>query len=646
MYDYVVLDIECTKKPIFKPWQPQAYLCSVCIELPTKESKVWFFNPEVGNIENHIAEIQNTLDSTTILVGHNIKFDLLWLQHIGLNLDKNSVFDTMVAEYLLHAQNPNVNLDLNSVAANYDLGSKIDEMAQWWDNGYETDQIPLDLHERYVKQDVALTHQVYLRQRDALVEFGLDKVAEVTFGMTKILSEVEYHGAPFIEERAHEFCDQARSEVEELNKQLIELAGVDFNPASSAQLSAIIYGGEWMVDGREEYEVTLKSGIVKKKSRKCKVPVKFPGLGFKCDSKNVSKKTSKPSTDSQAIQSLHASNKKQRTFLSILEKQRKLLKTVSTIEGSKGDKGWLACLTGDGRLHGQFNQTVTVTGRLSSSNPNLQNLPRSSGEGAPLKKIFCSTNGYVILNCDLGQIEWKVAADLCRDKTMVEEIQHGLDIHTANTEHIFGIRKEGCDPKKWKELRTTAKTVSFRSLYGGGAYGFYYDSRMPSYSLSKWEDIMESFHAKYPGLSKWQNDNKKLAMYQGWMKTPSGRVLLMNPDHQAAVCNYPVQSFSADVYNLATITAMKKIKELKLRANLILLVHDSLVFECHPEDAEAIAQIVIGAMLAIPELVKEYFGYEMCIRTTADVEIGLDYGSTKEVKLEEINDKLKELGVL
>ena len=647
MYDYVVLDIECTKKPIFKPWQPQAYLCSVCIELPTKESKVWFFNPEVGNAEDNLAEIQKTLDSTTVLVGHNIKFDLLWLQHIKLNLEKHSVFDTMVAEYLLRAQKSTEDgLTLNAVAAAYGLGSKVDEMHEWWDNGYETDQIPLDLHERYVKQDVALTHDIYLRQRELLAEYGLTKVAEVTFGMTKILAEVEYRGAPFVEERAHEFCDQARAEVKELNKQLIELAGVDFNPASAAQLSAIIYGGEWKVDGVEEYEVTLKSGIVKKKSRKCKVPVKFPGLGFKCDPKNVSKKTGNPSTDSQAIQSLHASNKKQRTFLAILEKQRKLLKTVSTIEGSKGDKGWLACTTGDGRLHGQFNQTIAITGRLTSSQPNMQNLPRSSGEGAPLKKIFCPTNGYVILNCDLGQIEWKVAADLCRDKTMVEEIQHGLDIHTANTEHIFGVRKEGCDPKKWKELRTTAKTVSFRSLYGGGAYGFYYDSRMPSYSLSKWEEIMESFHAKYPGLSKWQNDNKKLAMYQGWMKTPSGRVLLMNPDHQAAVCNYPVQSFSADVYNLATITAMKKIKEAKLRANLILLVHDSLVFECHPEDAEATAKIVIGAMLSIPELVKEYFGYEMCIRTTADAEVGLDYGSTKEVKLEEINDKLKELGVL
>lgn len=646
MYDYIVLDIECTKKPNFKPWQQNAYLCSICIELPNKESKVWFFNPEIGDTKTNLMEIQSILDSTTEIVGHNIKFDLLWLYHVNLNVDKHSVFDTMVAEYLLRAQSPNLNLDLNTVASKYGLGTKVDAMHEFWDLGYETDEIPLTLHEQYVKQDVSLTHDIYLKQKELLFKFNLSKLAEVTFGMTKILSEVEYIGAPFVEERAHEFCDKARKEVEDLNKELIDLAGIDFNPASSAQLSAVMYGGEWTVDGREEYEVTLKSGVIKKKSRKCKVPVKFSGLGFKCDPKNISKKTGKPSTDSQAVKSLHASNKKQRLFIEVLEKQRKLLKTVSTIEGSKGDKGWLACTTGDGRLHGQFNQTVTVTGRLSSSNPNMQNLPRSSGDGAPLKKIFCPSNGYVIVNCDLGQIEWKVAADLCRDSTMVKEIQEGLDIHTANTEHIFGVNKKDCDPKKWKELRTTAKTVSFRSLYGGGAYGFYYDSRMPSYSLNKWEDIMDMFHSKYPGLSKWQNDNKKLAMYQGWMRTPSGRVLKLEVDHQAAVCNYPVQSFSADIYNLATITAMKKIKEEKLRANLILLVHDSLVFECHPEDAEALSNIVIGAMLSIPELVKEYFGYEMCIRTTADVEIGLDYGSTKEVELKDINTRLKELGVL
>lgn len=371
MYEYIVLDIECTKIPNFKPWQPNAYLCSICIELPDKTSKVWFFNPPKGEPEDNLKEIQSIIDNTTLVVGHNIKFDLLWLQHVKLNLDSIEVWDTMVGEYLLHAQNSNTEYSLNATSQRYGFGTKVDEMHEWWEQGYETDQIPLDLHERYVKQDVALTHKIYLAQREQIKKFGLDKVAWVTFGMTKILAEVEYTGAPFIRERAEMYCKEARDQAELLNKKLIEIAGVDFNPASAAQLSAIIFGGEWTVDGREEYEVTLKSGIVKKKSRKCKVPVKYEGLGFKCDSKNLSKKTGKPSTDSQTIQSLHAKNKRQREFLETLAHQRKLLKTVSTIEGTKGDKGWLASLTGDGRLHGQFNQTVTVTGRLSSSNPNL-----------------------------------------------------------------------------------------------------------------------------------------------------------------------------------------------------------------------------------------------------------------------------------
>jgi len=158
---------------------------------------------------------------------------------------------------------------------------------------------------------------------------------------------------------------------------------------------------------------------------------------------------------------------------------------------------------------------------------------------------------------------------------------------------------------------------------------------MPSYSLNKWEEIMEAFRNKYPGLFVWQGENKKLALYQGWMKSPSGRVLLLNPEQQAAVCNYPVQSFSADLYNLATVTAMKEVKRLGLRAKLILLVHDSLVFECHPDDAKVLMKTVIGTMRNIPKLSKDYFGYEINVKLDADAELGPDYGSTKEVELDE-----------
>lgn len=370
MYDYIVLDIEATKIPEFKPWHDNAYLCSVCIETPDKTSKVWFFNPLLGDELTHLKEIQELVSNARTLVGHNIKYDLLWFQQYNIDFSACKLYDTMVGEYLLYGQKP-VGFSLNAVAKRRGFGEKVDEMAVWWDNGFQTDEIPVDLHKAYVMQDVNLTHQIYLSQRQDLIKHKLDRVADLTFKMTKVLTEVEFVGSPFNKERANSFCSSAESKVLLLEQKMKEIAGVDFEPSSAVQLSAVMFGGEWQVDGREEYEVTLKSGIVKKKSRKCKVPVKFDGLGFVCNERDVSKKTGKPSTSSQIIDSLPAKTKKQKEFLDTVKSIRKLHKAVSSIQGKNKDKGWLSNLTSDNRLHGDFNQTVTVTGRLSSSNPNL-----------------------------------------------------------------------------------------------------------------------------------------------------------------------------------------------------------------------------------------------------------------------------------
>lgn len=463
MLDYIVFDIEATKIPEFKPWHDNAYMCSVCIETPDKVSRVWFFNPLLGDELNHLKEIKELVGNAKKLVGHNIKYDLLWFQEYGVDFSHCTLYDTMIADYLLHGQK-DVGYKLNDVARRRHLGEKVDEMAVWWDNGFQTDEIPVDLHERYIKQDVNLTHQIYLSQKKDLVKYELQAVADLTFAMSKVLTEVEYVGAPFDATRAVEFCDKAEELVKEHEAVMKAIAEVDFEPSSAQQLAAVMFGGEWTIDGTEEYTVTLKSGMEKIKTRKCKLPVTYPGLGFVCSDRDVSKKTGKPSTASQVVDSLPAKTKKQREFLNAVKSVRKLHKTVSSVRGKKGDKGWLASLTSDGRLHGDFNQTVTATGRLSSSNPNLQNLPRSKGTDFPLKQIFKPEDGKLILNIDLKQIEWRVAAELSRDAVMLDELNRGVDIHTENAKAIFGADPDKMSAEEFSVIRTASKTVSFRLL--------------------------------------------------------------------------------------------------------------------------------------------------------------------------------------
>ena len=183
-----------------------------------------------------------------------------------------------------------------------------------------------------------------------------------------------------------------------------------------------------------------------------------------CDERDLSKKTGKPSTSSQVVDALPAKTKKQREFLNAVKSVRKLHKAVSSIRGKKGDAGWMAELADDGRIHSNFNQTVTVTGRLSSSSPNAQNLPRSKGTDFPLKKIFSPSGDKVILNIDLKQIEWRVGAELSRDAVMLDELNRGVDIHTENAKAIFGADPEKMSKEEFSVVRTASKTVSFRLL--------------------------------------------------------------------------------------------------------------------------------------------------------------------------------------
>jgi DNA polymerase-1 len=625
------------------PWTVGSFLCSVGIERQDGTSTVWFFNPNDRPHEELLAEIQQEIDSVDFLIGHNIKFDLNWLKWIGLNVKDKPVWCTMVADYLINGQRK-LEYSLNAVAKRYGLGHKLDAMAMYWQAGYETDEIPLEIHEDYLKQDVHLTHDVFKKQLQLIERASLGKITELSFRLTQILSDMEVSGAAFDKEEAIAYCNQTREQVKAMDKTLVDLAGIDFTPSSASQLSAVLFGGSLKKEVPELVARQLKSGKFKITTRKTKIEVPIKGLGFKVPEGCLSKKTGLPSTDKNTLDLLKSHDKRSESFLQTLRDQKKLMKVVSSIAGSKEEKetGLVAVIGKDGRLHPSFNQCVTRTGRLSSSNPNGQNVPR--GGTSPIKTFFKSKQG-VIVNLDLAQIEWRIAAELSRDPVMLHELDTGLDIHADNAIRFFDAGQYERGSKEFKKVRTAAKTMSFRLLYGGSAEGFYRDQRMPDYSLKRWREIVNAFYAKYQGLKRWQDENAQIAAARGYLRNPSGRVLTFDEEVRNGiesvdvkqVKNYPVQSASSDIMYLGMVKFIERVAELGLKANLILQVHDSMVWDCPVEEAETLCREGIKLFRSLPQLAKEYFGWDIVVPLTGDCEVGYDYGNTKEIKEEEMD---------
>ena len=648
--NYAVIDVETSKAPIHMPWTPGSFLSSVGIQHVDGTSKVWFFNPNSQPHEEIMKEVQAEFDSVDFLVGHNIKFDLNWLKWVGFKLKDKPVWCTMCADYLLQGQQK-IGYSLNAVAERLGLGQKLDAMSMYWSSGYETDEIPLPIHEAYLKQDISLTHDVFKLQLELIPRAGLSKITDLYFLITQILSDMEVTGATFDKDEAMAYCTEARAQMQELNANLISTAGVDFLPSSTAQLAAVLFGGSWPKEVKEITARQLKSGKFKLTTRKSKMDFYFKGLGFTVPDGCMSEKTGKPKTDKNTIDLLKSKDKRAESFLDILRTQRKLGKVVATIAGSdeeKEEKGLVNVLGSDGRIHPSFNQCTTHTGRMSSSNPNGQNFPRKGT--SPIKKFFKSTRGLIV-NLDLAQIEWRIAAELSQDPTMIQELKDGLDIHSSNAIHVFGADKNKMTKEAFKEVRTTAKVLGFRSLYGGSATGFHRDQRMPDFSLNKWKKIVSSFYEKYRGLEAWQNRNKQLAAAQGYLRNPSGRILTFDNQvrqgvetvNDRQVCNFPVQSAASDIMYLCMVAMLARFKELGLTAQLILQVHDSMVFDAPESEVETICREAVKIFRSLPQIAKDYFGWNIVTPLDGDCEVGYNYGDTKEVKTEDFDTVFKDL---
>lgn len=442
----LALDCETSKKPTFKPWQKEAYLSTVATLTSTNETTFTVFHHNEQSEQDWITDkckasnLQHMLDSAECVVGSNLKFDLLWLRHIGIKYDKIRLFDTQVAEYLL-TYHSNKDLGLDALARKYIGSSKLDIVrTQYWDADVNTADVPLDILRTYNVDDCKLSLLIAEKQRVLLQEKGMMKVFSVEMEKLKLLADIEYNGMKI---DVDELTRQKKENYEALarcEQRIQEIIGLQFNIESNDQLSVALFGGTYYTEGSEEVSRTLKNGTIKKYTRKCDIPVEFKGYGFIPEKSWAASKEGFYHTSKDVLSLLkhQCKSKESKELVALLVERSAISQRIKTfLDGLEGRLE-------DGVLHCTMNNTVTATGRLSSSNPNTQNLPR--GSSSDIKKFFVSKKGRLV-SCDASQLEWRVAAFLSQCPVMLYEIENGIDQHAATGQDIFGGKGERTD---WK----------------------------------------------------------------------------------------------------------------------------------------------------------------------------------------------------
>lgn len=648
------LDVETTKAPYMHPWQKQASLVSIGLANEAGWRQTWWFNHNedrlfsiihsaTGEVKairytsqrEMINDIQVHVSFAHRLVGHNIKFDLNWLNRIGIEYQHCRLWCTQVTEYLLRGQRLG-QLKLADISTEYGISEKIDLIKTFWDAGYETQDIPLHVLRPYLEQDCINALAVYQRQVPRIKAENMEPLAAVMNESTRVLSEIECNGMRVDRKTAESHYQDLTQRLVEIDAELMLIFDCDINLNSNQELSAALYGGTITRQREEWFYYHYKSKPETKYDYKMvDYPVKLSGLGFETTSDMETKIDGVYSVDKNTIKFLKATNKKQRNAKRLLIERSKIAKAMETLRGKDDTKGILNKIQIDGCCHSQYNQTVAKTGRLSSKDPNGQNIPRDGT--SPIKQSFIARFDY-ILEVDLSQIEWRVAAFLSQDPVMLREIREGVDPHTENAINILGADPKG-NPKKFKELRTVAKVITFRLLYGGSAMGFYFDQSMPNWSKKRWQQVVDAFYEKYQGLADWQAANlRKVWATKGILINPTGRKFIFHKHEggykRPQVCNFPVQSLAtADIMVLAMILIYRRFKNAGFESEIIGQVHDSLLFDCKKEEIKKLARMCIDIFEHMPEYIERTFGFKFNVPLTGDAEYGKCWGDMQELKL-------------
>ncbi len=376
---------------------------------------------------------------------------------------------------------------------------------------------------------------------------------EVEMPLVCVLGEMQYNGMKVNREVLNQFGDEMKQKIEELTKEIYEQCGEEFNINSTQQLGKILF-------------------------EKLKLPVyKKNKTGY--------------ATDVEVLEKL----KKEHPVIESILEYRRVMKLNSTYVD-----GLIPCINPEtGRIHSSFHQTITATGRISSTEPNLQNIPTREELGKNIRKAFVPEEGYVYIDADYSQIELRVLAHISEDETMIQAFLHGEDIHKQAASKVLGIPIE----EVTKEQRSSAKAVNFGIVYGISDYGLSEQLGIPVKEAKKY---IEQYLEKYTGIQKFMEDIVEVAKEKGYVETmfhrrryipelKSNNYMVRQFGARAAM-NTPIQGTAADIMKLAMIHVYQELKEKKMDAKLILQVHDELMIECRESQKEEVKEILKKSM--------------------------------------------------
>ena len=653
------LDVEGTYHGPKDPWLEGFYLtcCGLVVYEDgekVSERVVWLDHNHILPTPGAADIIQMEVDKADYVAGHNLKYDTHGLMVYGVDFKKANLWDTMVAEYFLSGQDMyNRHFDLNSVCEFRGVKGKEgrDVIDAYWQSGVDTNEIPQEELALYQTQDcIAPIELLYIQQEEAH-DVGMWKLLKLQMEFLHVLIEMEFNGIKFDMALAQSIYDKHKASADAIEEKMKELTGIpDLNMNSNVQKSALIYGGTinctrmvWVQrtlktkpetiykETKEIYQVTTKGLGFPHPSN----PKKLRGIPKEYKHRKYFKKEEIPeliskgaywSVDKNTIADLPSRTEKLRKYKQMLLDYSKDVKIYETLFGEK-EAGLINRMCKDGCIHPTLNQTVAKTGRLTSSNPNGQNL-------FPAVKVCFKPKYDFIAQHDLSQIEWRTAGELSHDQTMIDEVNSGIDQHVATLTELMGMSFISKDDPESKKRRNHAKVFNFRMIFGGSEWGFYLDINMPNYPIEQWRAIIKKFFQKYWRLAKFHEDNIKLVMDGFTLQIPTGRKFkftkLIEEEGELTynvnqIKNYPIQGGSADFLALMAVVIRRGMMKAGMKSEMILTVHDSLVFDVVASEAEALKNLCYGVSNSLREYIKSYFEIPWETYLEGEFEIGTDY---------------------